>query len=78
MKATVLTATRAKSADAAALDLLVGPGDGVTGYKRLDVAVSRTSAGGLHIDVEVGQGGPRCIEEGAPSGRVEGGGRTSR
>jgi hypothetical protein len=54
MKATAVRATKAtKVSDAAMVDLLVGPGDGVTGYKRCDVSICRTAGGGLHIDVEV-------------------------
>jgi hypothetical protein len=55
MKATAGATTKAtKVSDcAAAVDVMVGPGDGVTGYKRCDVSIHRTSAGGLHVDIEV-------------------------
>jgi hypothetical protein len=42
-----------KVGDTAVLDVLLGPADGVTGFKRCDVSIHLTSAGGLHIDVEV-------------------------
>jgi hypothetical protein len=33
--------------------MLIGPNDGVTGYKRCDVSISRVSSGGLHVEIEV-------------------------
>jgi hypothetical protein len=54
MKATAIRApTRAKVSDTAAVDVMVGPSDGTTGYKRVDVAISRASSGGLHVEIEV-------------------------
>ena len=46
MKAAAVKATRVKTAEAApaALDVLVGSFDGLTGYKRVDVAISRASS----------------------------------
>jgi len=37
----------------AAVDVLLGPADGMTGFKRCDVSIHRTSAGRLHVDIEV-------------------------
>jgi hypothetical protein len=44
---------RAKAADAAALDVLLARPTAWAGFKRVDVAISRTSGGGLHVDIEV-------------------------
>jgi hypothetical protein len=49
-----LRATKAtRVSDAATIDLLVGPGDGIVGYKRLDVAISRASDGHLRVQIDV-------------------------
>jgi hypothetical protein len=54
MKATALRATKAtRVSDAATIDPLVGPGDGIVGYKRLDVATSRASDGHLRVQIDV-------------------------
>jgi hypothetical protein len=55
MKAATARATRVKTADAvpAALDVTVGPSDGMAGFKRVDVAVSRASDGHLRIQLDV-------------------------
>jgi hypothetical protein len=36
-----------------AVDVLLGAADGASGFKRIDCAVSRTSSGGLHVEIEV-------------------------
>src|SRR5215471_2710808 len=48
MKATARATTKATkvSDSAAAVDVMVGPSDGVTGYKRCDVSIHRTSSAG--------------------------------
>jgi hypothetical protein len=48
-------ATRVKTADAApaALDVMLGPSDGLAGFKRVDVAISRQSDGHLRIQLDV-------------------------
>jgi hypothetical protein len=53
MKATALKATRVKTSDAAALDVMVDPSDCIAGFKRLDVAISRQSDGHLRISLDV-------------------------
>jgi hypothetical protein len=54
MKATA-RATRVKTADAApaALDVMVGPADGMAGFKRIDCAVSRSPDGSLHVELDI-------------------------
>ncbi len=37
----------------AALDVIVGAGDGAARFQRVDVAISRASNGGLHVEVGV-------------------------
>jgi hypothetical protein len=53
MKPTAVRATKTTKVHdtAAALDLFAGPSAGP--FRRCDVSISRTTGGGLHIDVEV-------------------------
>jgi hypothetical protein len=46
-------ATRAKTGDSAALDVMLGPSDGMTGFKRVDVAVQPLLGSGLRVEIEV-------------------------
>jgi hypothetical protein len=49
----VRTPARAKTSDAATLDMHIGPGDGVTEFKRCDVSVTRASDGRLRVEIEI-------------------------
>jgi hypothetical protein len=49
----VKTATRARTADAAQVDMLVGAADGMTGFKRCDVSVTRGVDGHIHVAIEI-------------------------
>jgi hypothetical protein len=46
-------ATRVSDAAAGALDLLLGPADGMTGFKRCDVSVTRSVDGHVHVEIEI-------------------------
>lgn len=50
---TATKAVRVKTGDAAAVDVLLGSADGAAGFRRLDVAISRASDGGLRVEVTV-------------------------